>query len=146
MGELLEHELAKAERFETPFSVVLLDIDHFKRVNDGYGHATGDEVLKELTRRLEDSLRQCDRVGRWGGEEFLVLLPETHAAGAGHVAEKLRRVMADRPFPGELAVTVSLGVATYRPGDTAASLVEWADQAVYRAKAGGRNRVCGPDS
>jgi diguanylate cyclase (GGDEF)-like protein/PAS domain S-box-containing protein len=144
LGELLDHELAKSERFGDPLSVVLLDIDHFKRINDRHGHAAGDAVLRELTRRLEAGLRRCDRVGRWGGEEFLVLLPRTDGPGAGKVAEHIRQTVAAAAFAVGEPVTVSLGVATYRAGDNATTLVERADQAVYRAKAAGRNRLEGP--
>jgi diguanylate cyclase (GGDEF)-like protein/PAS domain S-box-containing protein len=144
LGELLEHELAKSERFGDSLSVILLDIDHFKRINDRLGHAAGDAVLRELTRRLEAGLRRCDRVGRWGGEEFLVLLPRTDGSGASRVAEHIRQTVAGAGFAAGEPVTVSLGVATYRPGENATTLVERADQAVYRAKAAGRNRLDGP--
>jgi len=141
LSDFLDHELARCGREAIPFSLILLDIDNFKRINDTYGHRSGDEVLRGLTRRLEANLRQSDLLGRWGGEEFLILLPNTDQAGAQTTAEKLRAVIetADLGVPDQ--ITISLGVASYRHGDDASTLVDRADQAVYRAKAAGRNRA-----
>ena len=141
LSDFLDHELARCGREAIPFSLILLDIDNFKRINDTYGHRSGDEVLRGLTRRLEANLRQSDLLGRWGGEEFLILLPNTDQAGAQTTAEKLRAVIetADLGVPDQ--ITISLGVATYGRGDDASTLVDRADQAVYRAKAAGRNRA-----
>lgn len=138
-----EQELAVAARYGRPLSVCLRDIDHFKEVNDTLGHAIGDEVLREVAQRLASGLRAPDVLGRYGGEEFLALLPET--PDGRELAERLRRVVADRPVTsrgGPVRVTVSAGVATRLAGDTTlATLVERADAALYEAKRAGRNRV-----
>ena len=134
-----------AVRFGEPFGVVMVDIDHFKQVNDTHGHQTGDAVLVELASRLSSATREVDLVARYGGEEFVLLLPRTALAGAANLAEKVRRAVASAPVrfdEHELSVTVSCGVAVY-PGHGASvrELVAASDAALYRAKAGGRNRV-----
>ena len=132
--------------------MVLLDVDHFKAVNDSCGHDAGDAVLRGVSRTAAAALRASDLLGRWGGEEFLALLPETEAAGARGVAERvLAEVAALREYHADrvLAVTVSAGVATWTPpgggpdGSDAEALLKRADEALYRAKAAGRNRVEG---
>ncbi len=141
-------EIAEAGK---PVSVMLFDIDHFKQVNDSYGHAAGDAVLKELAARVSDNVRDFDMVARYGGEEFMVIMPHTPPESALMVAERLRKRIADTPFqtPGReepLAVTVSIGVATTTdPAEEAASLVMRADQSLYQAKGAGRNRSCSHD-
>ena len=127
-----------------PSSVLMLDIDHFKSVNDRFGHPVGDEVLKEVARRIRDRLRPSDTIARYGGEEFVVVMPEESTPIAGQVAERLRILIAERPVAcaaGEVPVTISIGVARQRPGDTPGALIERADRALYEAKNGGRNRV-----
>jgi diguanylate cyclase (GGDEF)-like protein len=123
----------------------MLDIDHFKRVNDSHGHPAGDQVLEQLVRVCLGALRQHDRLGRMGGEEFLVVLPDTDLEGGLQVAERLRAcVAAARPVVDgvELQLSISLGVAQLRPTESgAASLVRRADAALYHAKDNGRNRV-----
>ncbi|WP_353860532.1 PleD family two-component system response regulator [Azospirillum formosense] len=129
-----------------PVAVLLFDIDHFKVVNDSYGHTVGDEVLKEVSNRASRNLRTFDLVARLGGEEFVVILPDTDAEAALTVAERLRTRIADTPFKvsadaGEIPVTVSIGVAAGgRLGDTAEGLIRRADEALYEAKRAGRNR------
>ncbi len=147
MLEMMDQAILKAERHGTTFLLCLLDLDHFKRINDTHGHLAGDAVLRELVPRLSDGLRAYDLVGRYGGEEFLVLLTDLgRATGAGRV-EALRAAVAATPFDiGEgrtLAVTASFGVAEFDPAQPAAGLelVRRADLALYRAKAQGRNRV-----
>ncbi len=143
----LRKEIERAERFGRPLSVLMLDIDLFKRVNDRHGHQRGDEVLIEVTRRILGEIRtNIDVVGRYGGEEFVVVLPETPSGGAKVVAEKIRSAMRDELFTGQssdpLAVTVSVGVSTYpEDGPEAEELIRRADTAMYRAKAEGRDRV-----
>lgn len=129
-----------------PVSLLILDVDHFKAVNDTYGHDVGDEVLREVARRITSSLRGIDLSCRFGGEEFVAAFSGTDAATALQIGERLRRKIADEPFPiatpsGPLAVTISIGVATSVPGDTAQTLLKRADLALYRAKKEGRNRV-----
>ncbi len=131
----------------TTTAVITFDIDHFKRVNDRYGHPTGDNVLRELAGRALRNVRSVDLVGRLGGEEFVVVMPETSLPDALVAAERLRGVMADQPFTmaptGERApVTISIGVAIIAPGDdTLKALLKRADDALYTAKNAGRNGV-----
>jgi diguanylate cyclase (GGDEF)-like protein len=140
-----EAELAMhaAERHGHPVSLLLLDVDHFKAINDHHGHNIGDEVLIELARRLCEVLRKSDLPGRWGGEEFIALLHGDTVAALG-VAERLRQAVADTPFAtsrGPLTVTVSGGCASQRPGEHLSALVGRADKALYAAKHQGRNRM-----
>ena len=143
----LRKEIERAQRFGRPLSVLMLDIDRFKKVNDRHGHQRGDEVLIEVTRRILGEIRtNIDVVGRYGGEEFVILLPETPSGGARIVAEKIRDAMKAEQFvgasPDPLSVTVSVGVATYPEDGTASEdLVRRADEALYRAKSEGRDRV-----
>jgi diguanylate cyclase (GGDEF)-like protein/PAS domain S-box-containing protein len=143
--ELAEAEIARFKRFGQPLSALMLDIDHFKLINDGYGHAAGDVVLKNVADAVQHGLRSIDVAGRLGGEEFAVFLPSIDLEGARMVAERLRNAVAGlRPSLGgePKVVTVSVGCASMRPGMTDVdSLLKEADAALYRAKAEGRNRV-----
>ena len=136
-------------RYRRPLAVLMLDIDRFKRINDTYGHATGDQVLIVLADTLREVLRSADICGRYGGEEFVCLLPETTEIEARVVAERLRMAMAEQAIAtaeGELHFNVSIGLAEAEPGDsTVETLIQRADVAMYEAKAAGRNRVvsCG---
>ncbi len=143
--EYLEKECARARRERTPVALILLDLDHFKQVNDQYGHLAGDEVLREAARRLIGSVRPYDGVGRYGGEEFLLVLPGCDFGCLGNRAEGVRQAFSDLPFTVQgqtLTVTASLGATLYYPNaDTCASeLIRTADDALYGAKAAGRNR------
>jgi diguanylate cyclase (GGDEF)-like protein len=145
--DIFERELARSQRDHTPLSLMLIDIDHFKQVNDSYGHHCGDTVLQEVTARLKGAERLYDRVGRYGGEEFLVVLPGCDLADARQVAERMRETIAQQPFAlstHNLPVTISLGVVsisgsqdTHDPDE----LIRAADRALYHAKERGRNRV-----
>jgi diguanylate cyclase (GGDEF)-like protein len=143
--ETLASELARVERFGGPLAVVVADLDWFKDVNDRHGHPSGDAVLREFAQLLEETLRDVDLAGRWGGEEFLLILPGTDAAGGAQVAERIRVALAGRivlsadgsPIP----VTASFGVASTPPASTAAELFAAADAALYEAKRNGKNRV-----
>ena len=139
----MNEELARGARYGTPVSVLLCDIDHFKSVNDSFGHNAGDEVLRAVSRCFEEAVREVDLVGRWGGEEFLVVLPETGLAGAEVLAGRIRDgVRALGPFPaGPERVTVSVGVTQYAIGADLEQVVRKADEALYRAKENGRDRV-----
>ncbi len=144
--EVLEKELSRARREGTPLSVLLADLDHFKQVNDCHGHMAGDAVLKEAARRMQAGLRCYDALGRYGGEEFLVVLPGCDGAGAAAQAERLRAAVSNRPFAFggvQIVVTCSLGVAwTDTPEAAKATLlVHRADEALYAAKNRGRDRV-----
>ncbi|MBW3589155.1 MAG: diguanylate cyclase [Actinobacteria bacterium] len=139
-----EQEIERAARFSRPFSLCVIDIDHFKQFNDTYGHQRGDSVLIELARRVKDQIRDIDALARYGGEEFVLILPETDEEGAERTAEKIRASVGETPFQGEppLTVTVSIGVATYPiHGSDQDTLLNHADQAMYAAKAAGRNQV-----
>ncbi|MEG6504782.1 PAS domain-containing protein [Nitratidesulfovibrio sp. 1201_IL3209] len=142
--EALEHEVQRHRRYGTPLALVSIDVDRFKRVNDTWGHAVGDEVLCALAAICRAEVRDVDTVGRIGGEEFAVLLPDTAPEEAMAVAERLRVSVQAAPLltaAGPLSVTLSLGVAATPPCDGADELLREADRALYRAKAGGRNRV-----
>ncbi|AOY89345.1 diguanylate cyclase [Marinobacter salinus] len=146
MTRILEEELARAKRYQRPMAVLWIDFDHFKDVNDTYGHAAGDSVLVSVSRLLKDSVRSVDSVGRFGGEEFVAVLPEMDVPGATEAAERLRRRVGKEPLPlgkgTSVPLTVSVGVAVYpNHGLTASKLCAAADQAMYRAKERGRNCV-----
>lgn len=145
----LEREIRRARRYKRPFSLVIADIDHFKIVNDTHGHPVGDEVLQKFADMLLSRLRTTDWAARFGGEEFVVVLPETDLGGAIAVAGKLRAACAANPLEttaGAIALTASFGVATLgeepdAPGEAAELLLRTADHALYQSKSGGRNRV-----
>jgi two-component system cell cycle response regulator len=130
-----------------PIAVLLLDIDYFKAINDTHGHDAGDDVLREFALRIRKSIRNIDLACRYGGEEFVIVMPETDTGVAAMVGERLRRSIAGQPFPVQqgmklLNVTLSIGIAALNgAGDTAPALLKRADQALYRAKRDGRNRV-----
>lgn len=145
MQERLDVAITQTRRTSKTFSILIIDIDHFKQVNDLYGHDTGDSVLHGVAERLGQTLRPQDSLGRWGGEEFLAILPDTDAPKAQIIAERLRFLCADQPFHfGEstITATISAGVAVWYPGQSDInSLLRAADHALYAAKAGGRNRT-----
>ncbi|MEZ5564187.1 MAG: GGDEF domain-containing protein [Gammaproteobacteria bacterium] len=163
--EMVGRERARADRSGDSMCICLLDIDHFKNMNDRYGHQAGDRLLAAFARRVRGALRSMDTLnssglpaighgeaedlhddvrsalGRVGGEEFIVLLPETSMRGALKCAERMRKAVVQRPFEGLHPVTVSIGIAEYRPGESVSDLIERADRALYAAKNAGRNRV-----
>jgi diguanylate cyclase (GGDEF)-like protein/PAS domain S-box-containing protein len=141
---VLSQEVERAERHARPLAVAILDADNFKRINDTHGHQTGDEVLRAITERCRNTVRSNDVFGRYGGEEFVIVFPETNLDEARIVAERLRAAVADEPFTvGEdtLGVTVSIGLAAYAPGHDTDKLLQRADAALYNAKQDGRNLV-----
>jgi two-component system, cell cycle response regulator len=143
-SEHLKIEIARCQRYELPLSLLLIDVDHFKAINDNYGHAAGDEVLCALGKLLASSARTTDVSARWGGEEFVVTLTNTALDGATIFAERLRQSVQDLKIEHAgvpIGITASLGIAEYRPGETLEALIDRADRAMYRAKVGGRNRV-----
>lgn len=143
--ELLDLELARSRRYNHSISLLMIDIDHFKSVNDRYGHATGDQVLKSVCAQIDQTVRESDSLGRYGGEEFILLLPETPLDRAVEVAERLRRMVENtkmRVDGVEISVTLSIGAAAIGPDSKDSdSLVQSADRAMYQAKEAGRNRV-----
>jgi diguanylate cyclase (GGDEF)-like protein len=141
LDEIVGLEVERARRYRQPVSLILLDVDHFKSINDRYGHAAGDDVLRQIAALGRHSIRSTDTIGRWGGEEFLILAPGTPLANAGHMADKLRRAIADHAFAAPGRVTASIGVAEWGIGDDIDSWMRRADAALYLAKQSGRNRV-----
>jgi diguanylate cyclase (GGDEF)-like protein len=141
IDRVLEREFSMVGRNGSAFSLILLDIDHFKQVNDTYGHHAGDEVLKAISKILKATVRESDVVGRWGGEEFLVLCPNTSLTDTLKVAEKLRLSIAQYDFASIGSRSASFGVASYQQGDSIASVETRADKALYLAKEKGRNCV-----
>jgi diguanylate cyclase (GGDEF)-like protein len=138
---VLEREIRRVERYRHPLAMIMLDIDHFKAINDSRGSAVGDQVLKTMAREIKKNIREIDFFARIGGEEFLILAPETDREKAMNLAEKLRETVAAIPFPDAGQVTISLGVVQFCAGDRADLLLTKVDQALTQAKAGGRNRV-----
>lgn len=141
------HETIRARRYKQAFSLLLIDLDHFKLVNDTYGHPTGDVVLQKVVQRINLQLRTSDSLYRYGGEEFTILLPETDEGGALTLAERICRSVAGNPIhingDETISITVSIGIAVYpQHGDNEGGLIVAADDAVYEAKNGGRNRAC----
>jgi diguanylate cyclase (GGDEF)-like protein len=140
----LQDEVLRAERYHTQFSISLVDVDHFKKVNDSYGHLTGDEVLRQVGSKLKEQIRHPDLAGRYGGEEFLILLPNSNATAAAEQAARLCRQVRDTVVQAHdhvLQVTISIGIAEFEYGvDTWESLLNRADAALYSAKSGGRDR------
>jgi diguanylate cyclase (GGDEF)-like protein len=145
--EVLGIEYERSARYSSEMSVIMVDIDHFKKINDVYHHQAGDTVIRDVAKLLSDSVRSVDSVGRYGGEEFIAILPHTHSEGARLIAERVRRGVEAQVFKvtgdREIRCTVSVGVAS-APSDTirsASDLVREADKALYRAKESGRNQV-----
>ena len=147
--EEAEVEIQRVFRGGKPFAVVLADIDNFKQFNDTHGHACGDHVLTRVAGMLRERVRDVDRIARWGGEEFILLLPETDAEGAATLAGKLCQAVSDNVFEyggQRLAITLTLGVAAYRKGDSLDACIARADSALYRGKEDGRNTVAVNDT
>jgi len=144
--ELLELEFQRSQRYQAKFAFLMIDLDHFKNCNDSYGHLMGDRVLYEIAQILQENLRVNDVVGRYGGEEFALLMPETDLKGALVVAERYRKRVEDFVLiekGHKIKTTISLGVACYpHPGvNSVDDLIRLADNALYKAKRNGRNRV-----
>ncbi|MHA7631291.1 diguanylate cyclase [Corallococcus sp. M7] len=145
--EQLDREVSRSRRYERVLSLVMFDLDHFKDVNDTYGHLAGDSVLKQLASTVRTRIRREDVFARYGGEEFALLLPEIHLAGARQLAEKVRKLVERQRFEFDkqvIPVTLSMGVATLEPHHREpAELVRTADEHLFAAKSQGRNRICG---
>ena len=139
--EILQHEIRRVHRTGGPFALIMLDVDYFKEINDSLGHQAGDDALREIAGLLQANIRQADSLGRWGGEEFLILCPNTSERGAVVLAEHLRQVIAEQKPTSAGTITCSFGVAEYRQGEGENQLLSRVDRAMYRAKQLGRNRV-----
>lgn len=137
----LEYELCRAKTTATTFALIMIDIDHFKRINDQLGHLAGDVVLVELAKLFKAIIRSTDLIGRWGGEEFLVILPDTDDWEAMDLAEKIRSRVSEHRFPEQEQITISLGVSVFNGDATVDSIIHRADQALYQAKKNGKNQV-----
>lgn len=143
IDEIVRHERERQKRFGNPFSIALVDIDNFKEINDNFGHLEGDRVLKEVAKRLRESIRKSDVVGRWGGEEFLIVLPQTEFDGAKHLAENINSVLKNNPIEPVGVISVSVGVAQYRAGEGLSGFFARTDRYLYVAKNGGKAQVVG---
>jgi diguanylate cyclase (GGDEF)-like protein len=140
----IREEIAQAEQIGSSFTLLLLDIDHFKKVNDSFGHSSGDAVLKQTAQLMRENLRTQDLLGRWGGEEFLILLSRTDLQGARIFSEKVRLAVEKNTMICEghdINITISIGGALYHPDSNMDRNLEMADKALYRSKDNGRNRV-----
>jgi diguanylate cyclase (GGDEF)-like protein len=141
MEQLIADAINRSNRSKDPLSLLMIDVDSFKRINDTHGHNAGDEVLKRLAKLLEGSKRSTDYLGRWGGDELVMLLTDTQLQGAVNLAEKLRNLVDSHTFPNQQHLTISLGVSEYHNQEDVAGFIGRADAAMYRAKRGGKNRV-----
>lgn len=141
LDETLISESNRANRFSHDFGVILIDIDHFKQVNDEFGHQVGDTILQEFSRIIESNSRKTDVVGRWGGEEFLIISPETNLAGLLSLANELRNKICSYKFINNEYKTASFGISIYKQNEHINKLIKRADEALYKAKENGRNRV-----
>lgn len=149
LDAVLAEEIPRARRHDRELSLLMLDIDHFKRINDAHGHLAGDAVLRGLAALLQRRLRPHDKLGRYGGEEFCAILPETALRNAAHIGEEMRALVEAHAFLAEgqpVRVTISVGAASLRPGMGVADLYRAADDMLYEAKRTGRNKVCCPGS
>lgn len=145
LDSMLNDEVLRAQRHGRELSLLMLDLDHFKRINDSHGHLAGDAVLRGLALLMRKRLRPHDKIGRYGGEEFCIILPETSLQNAGNAADELRKLIEAHPFPADrqnIHATASIGVSVLRAGMNGADLYKSADEMLYRAKRTGRNRVC----
>ena len=141
MEQLIGDAINRSKRSKSALSLLMIDVDSFKRINDTHGHNAGDEVLKQLAKLLEGSKRNTDYLGRWGGDELVLLLTDTNLQGAANLAEKLRSLVENHAFPYQSPLTISLGASEYQSQDDVAGFIGRADAAMYRAKRGGKNRV-----
>ncbi|MGM0548978.1 MAG: GGDEF domain-containing protein, partial [Bacillota bacterium] len=141
LTNVLTKEFNRHQRYNSSFAFIIFDIDYFKNVNDNYGHDEGDRILKELSELIKNNIRQSDHFGRWGGEEFVLLAPETELKAAYKLAEKLRKAIAAYNFIQAENITASFGIAVIENEENIEELIKRADNALYRAKAKGRNRV-----
>ena len=146
LHERFNEEIETSSQTKQIFSLILLDVDFFKTINDDYGHDVGDEVIKQFASLLMSMVRENDMVGRWGGEEFLILCSQTTKNGAFQLADQLRRQVQSYNFPVNQQITASFGLSEYRHGETIGDTIKRADDALYDAKKNGRNQIVMADS
>jgi diguanylate cyclase (GGDEF)-like protein len=139
--ELCKKFNANIKRFHTTYSVIMFDIDHFKEVNDKWGHTVGDDVLQELVRRIDEEIRDTDHLGRWGGEEFVIFCKMISLGATINYADRLRECISQKEFDTVGKLTISLGVATSKEGEAIEEVILRADKALYMAKEEGRDQV-----
>jgi diguanylate cyclase (GGDEF)-like protein len=139
--EVIKSELERAKRYNHPLSMLMFDIDHFKAINDTYGHSVGDYVLQTLAQIAKENLREIDYLVRWGGEEFIIIAPETDLGRAKALAERIRTAIENYRFDQTGKITISFGVTEFKENDTEDTFIRRADDAMYKAKEKGRNRV-----
>ncbi|MEM7053945.1 MAG: GGDEF domain-containing protein, partial [Pseudomonadota bacterium] len=140
-SELLDRELTRAKRSDQPLSLILMDVDHFKSINDEFGHAVGDQVLVKISESLQNRIREVDIAARWGGEEFVIILPDTRLDDAKTIAGELQKGIRSLAKPDGNHLSMSMGVTQYRTDESVSGLLKRADQLLYTAKNTGRNRM-----
>lgn len=141
LDEVMIEQLNLAERYNEKFSIMIIDIDYFKQVNDTFGHQVGDTTLIEISKILQENIRNTDTVGRWGGEEFIIICPHTDLEGIKQLANQIREKIEKHNFPVIKNKTASFGISVYKDNDNAEKLINRADEALYKAKENGRNKV-----
>jgi diguanylate cyclase (GGDEF)-like protein len=141
MDKTLHTEIQRAQRYQTTFSIVLFDLDNFKEINDTRGHQIGDQLLEELATVIRHRVRNTDVIGRWGGDEFLIISPETNLEDAALLAETIRITLSTHSFKNDIHITSSFGVATWLDNDSQDTLIDRADKALYKAKGSGKDQV-----
>ena len=141
MNKKLEEEIIKYKRYKTPFSILLIDVDFFKKINDTFGHDKGDSIIKQISTLLKQNIRDSDIPARWGGEEFLILVPNNNLDGALILANNLKELIEKNNFEIKENVTISIGVSTFDENSSQEKLLKSADIALYKAKENGRNRT-----
>lgn len=139
--KIMHKEVSRCNRTQMPLSIIIMDIDHFKSINDTYGHAIGDKVLVEIADILKTYTRETDTVGRWGGEEFVIICPDTESAGAMRLAEKMRKAIEEKTIKENGKTSASFGITQFTNQDSPSSLLVRADKALYDAKKHGRNKI-----
>lgn len=140
-NELLTHEVERSKRYKTGLSIIMCDIDHFKKINDTFGHDVGDNALQVFSTKITENIREVDMFARWGGEEFMILMPNVTIGNASSVAEKLRKVIEETKIKNVNSLTASFGVTDLSEDDTAETFIKRVDEAMYKAKNSGRNKV-----
>ena len=141
INDFLSKEMSRANRYETNLTIIMVDIDHFKQINDTYGHLSGDKVLINFAKVIRQNIRESDLIGRWGGEEFLIICPDTDLDSAVVITQKLQETLKYMECDTNYDITGSFGVATYRIDFTLEEFIELADERMYRAKKLGRDRI-----